>query len=129
MAIIENFEVPKSAQDLPLATEANIPFFILFLASIDPATNQSWCSDVRASLPLLNRIFSDPSGPVVHYTYVGSRAEYKEVPGSRFRSDWDIPYVPTLVRYERTDGSVKEISRLVEGELLNEVQVRSLIAI
>ena len=75
MTIIDNFEVPKSPQELLFPAEANPTFFILFLSSTDPVTKQPWCSDVRASLPLLNKIFSDPSSPAVRYAYVGSRAE------------------------------------------------------
>jgi len=75
MTIIDSFEVPGSPQELQFLAETNATFFILFLASVDPITKQAWCSDVRASLPLLNRIFSDSSSPVVHYAYVGSRAE------------------------------------------------------
>jgi hypothetical protein len=77
MSIIDSFEAPKSPQELlcPVDGGANPTFFILFLSSIDPVTKQPWCSDVRATLPLLNKIFSDSSSPVVHYAYVGSRAE------------------------------------------------------
>ncbi|KAF2437250.1 hypothetical protein P171DRAFT_373896 [Karstenula rhodostoma CBS 690.94] len=129
MAIIDEFEAPKSTQELPVSIQPNAAFFILFLSSTDPATKQPWCSDVRESLPLLNKVFSNPSSPAVHYSYVGSRAEYKEIPGSRFRADWDIQNVPTLARYERADGKVKETGRLVERELLDESRVRALLGV
>jgi hypothetical protein len=76
MPIHDNFQVPSSVQALPLAEDPNASFFILFLASTDEATKQPWCSDVRAALPLLNRIFSAETSPDVHYVYVGQRAEY-----------------------------------------------------
>lgn len=76
MVIVDPFEVPNTAQELQLPTDPNTAFFILFLASIDPQTKQPWCSDVRASLPLLNKIFSSPASPLVHYAYVGQKAEY-----------------------------------------------------
>ncbi|KAF2122570.1 hypothetical protein BDV96DRAFT_481323 [Lophiotrema nucula] len=127
MTIKDNFEVPKSAQELPLPDEPNARFFVLYLSSIDPATNQPWCGDVRRTLPLLNKTFSADPSPEIHYAYVGSRYEYKEVPGSRFRTDWDITRVPTLARYERVNGQVKEVGRLVEGELLDEKRIGGLI--
>ncbi|KAF1938026.1 hypothetical protein EJ02DRAFT_38315 [Clathrospora elynae] len=127
MAIIDNFEVPHSAQELPFPAQPNASFFILFLSSIDPVTKQPWCSDVRDTLPILNKMFSGSSSPTVHYAYVGSRAQYKETSGSRFRIDWNIRNLPTLSRYERSsDGKVKEVGRLVEGELLDEKRTRDL---
>lgn len=73
MPIHDNFEVPASAQALPLKDGDKI--FILFLASTDPATKQPWCSDVRAALPLLNATFSTITSPEVHYVYVGQKLE------------------------------------------------------
>lgn len=35
--------------------------------------------------------------------------------------------MPTLVRYQRVDGEVKETGRLVEGELLDEKKMRNLV--
>jgi hypothetical protein len=79
MAVIDNFEVPNSAQELHLPTGPNAAVFLLFLSSIDPLTKQPWCSDVRACLPPLNKIFSEASSPAICYAYVGSRAECVEV--------------------------------------------------
>lgn len=76
MAIVDPFEVPNTAQELHLPSDPSAAFFILFLASIDPQTKQPWCSDVRASLPLLNKTFLSLASPVVHYAYVGLKAEY-----------------------------------------------------
>lgn len=51
---------------------------------------------------------------------------YKDL-GNRFRTDWQINCIPALVRYERQDGQVNEAGRLVEGELLDETKIQSLI--
>ncbi|KAF2824234.1 hypothetical protein CC86DRAFT_371615 [Ophiobolus disseminans] len=128
MSIDDDFEVPNSAQDLPLATEPDAKFFILYIASTDPATQQPWCSDVRAALPILNQIFSAPSSPEVHYAYVGSKVEFKENPSNRFRTDWNINNIPALVRYQWVGGKVEEVGRLKEDELLDEKRVQDLIA-
>lgn len=50
-------------------------------------------------------------------------------PDNVFRtSKWNVPNVPTLARYERVDGEVKEIGRIIEGELLDKDKVDKLIA-
>ncbi|KAH8732227.1 hypothetical protein GQ44DRAFT_602528 [Phaeosphaeriaceae sp. PMI808] len=126
MAIINPFEVPKSAQELALPDDPNASFLILYIASVDPETSQPWCSDVRAALPVINKIFSDSSAPSVHYVHVGLKAEYKN-PINQFRICWNINCVPALVRYERVGGEVKEVGRLVEGELLDEKRIYNLI--
>lgn len=37
-----------------------------------------------------------------------------------FRMKWEIKAIPTMIRYRRVDGRVKEMGRLVEGELVDE---------
>lgn len=59
--------------------------YLCFLASPDPATGEAWCPDVRAALPLLERVFGGGSeegtdenanGEVVAgYIEVGSKEE------------------------------------------------------
>ncbi|KAH7068929.1 hypothetical protein BKA63DRAFT_494376 [Paraphoma chrysanthemicola] len=128
MAVKDNFMVPASAQELPVGLAPGTAFFILFLASIDPATKQPWCSDVRATLPLLNKIFAAASSPEIRYAYVGSKAEYKD-PVNRFRTQWNINNIPTLSRYQRSDnGKIEEVGRLVETELQDESRVQDLIS-
>ena len=39
---------------------------------------------------------------------------------NNYRTKWNIPGVPTLVRYESVDGTVKETGRLGEEEMLDE---------
>ncbi|KAF2710854.1 hypothetical protein K504DRAFT_429208 [Pleomassaria siparia CBS 279.74] len=126
MPIHDNFQVPASAQALPIPDGSATKFFILFLASTDPTTKQSWCSDVRAALPLLNATFSAKTSPEVHYVYVGQRTEYKS-PDNVYRKNWNINFVPTLARYERVDGEVKETGHLIEGELLDKKRISDLL--
>jgi hypothetical protein len=44
------------------------------------------------------------------------------------RTKWNVNAVPTLVRYQRIDGEVKETGRLVEGELLDQKKLKELVA-
>ncbi|CAO2647106.1 Nn.00g080280.m01.CDS01 [Neocucurbitaria sp. VM-36] len=126
MPIHDDFQAPTSAQALPLLDGPNTKFFVLFLSSIDSATKQPWCSDVRAALPLLDATFSAEDSPEVHYVYVGQKPEYKS-PDNLYRTKWNINSIPTLARYERIGNEVKETSRLVEVELLDKKQIYDLI--
>jgi hypothetical protein len=50
-------------------------------------------------------------------------------PDNVFRSSkWNVPNVPTLARYERLDGEVKEVGRLIEEEILDKERFKKLIA-
>ena len=40
------------------------------------------------------------------------------------RTKWNVKAVPTLVRYQRVEGNVKETGRLVEGELLDQEKLK-----
>ena len=48
-------------------------------------------------------------------------------PNNVFRTKWNVNNVPTLVRYERVDGKVKETGRLTENEILDGQQLQALI--
>jgi hypothetical protein len=48
-------------------------------------------------------------------------------PSNVFRTKWNVNNVPTLVRYERVDGKVKETGRLTENEILDGQQLQALI--
>lgn len=75
MPIIDPFKLPESPQELKILNEPLTNFLILFIASNDPETNLPWCSDVRAALPVTNRIFSGPTAPTVRHARVGLKAE------------------------------------------------------
>jgi hypothetical protein len=64
-----------SPQDLPVPESATAKFFVCFIASIDPATGQPWCSDVRAALPVLEAVFRKEEQLELRYIYVGQKAE------------------------------------------------------
>jgi hypothetical protein len=36
-----------------------------------------------------------------------------------YRTKWNVNNVPTLVRFENVNGTVKETGRLVEGDILD----------
>lgn len=42
------------------------------------------------------------------------------------RTKWNVNAVPTLVRYQRVGGEVRETGRLVEGELLDQKKLNEL---
>ncbi|EMF11892.1 uncharacterized protein SEPMUDRAFT_26035, partial [Sphaerulina musiva SO2202] len=158
MTILKSFPLPSSpsALQIPNEKEKDSPpsnFFIAFLASKDPLTNQPWCPDVRAALPILEATFqetttsqgaegeeekeegkkSTTTPPVVAFIEVGQKTEWKN-PHNVFRTQWNIHNVPVLVRYElvgentaTTTKQVKEVGRLVEGEILDERRLQELV--
>lgn len=192
MTILKSFPLPSSpsALQIPNEKEKDSPpsnfFFIAFLASKDPLTNQPWCPDVRAALPILEATFQEtttsqgaegeegkkeqgkksttPPPPVVAFIEVGQKTEYVFLlfsllfllslscfltifypsflgkqnrwknPHNIFRTQWNIHNVPVLVRYElvgentaTTTKQVKEVGRLVEGEILDERRLQELV--
>lgn len=195
MTILKSFSLPPSpsALQIPNEKEKDSPpskFFIAFLASKDPLTNQPWCPDVRAALPILEATFQEPTtsqgegeegkkegskksttpSPVVAFIEVGQKTEYVfsfflfssfsffpllsssfltlfllawgkqnrwRNPHNVFRTQWNIHNVPVLVRYElvavAVEGNttatkqVKEVGRLVEGEILDERRLQELV--
>jgi hypothetical protein len=76
MPIITDFPLPASPATLNLPTPPNTPFFIAFLASVEPATGKPWCPDVVAALPVLHETFSAEHAPLVAFVEVGQKAEY-----------------------------------------------------
>lgn len=101
MTILKSFPLPSSpsALQIPNEKEKDSPpsnFFIAFLASKDPLTNEPWCPDVRAALPILEATFQEtttsqgeeegekeegkksttPPSPVVAFIEVGQKTEY-----------------------------------------------------
>lgn len=139
MPIITEFTLPPSQDALALPADSNSAFFIAFLASPDPATGEPWCPDVRASLPHLKAAFSGENAPQVAFVEVGQKPEYVEQniqdyisstdsiyrwkdPSNTYRTDWKVGGVPTLVRYERVDGKVKDVGRITEVEILDQAQ-------
>lgn len=92
MPIRKTFEAGLSATaaNAPNLTEAvnttvqNTPgldelrFYVAFISSYDPVARQSWCSDVRASLPKLEAAFAGETQPDLIYIHVGLRPEFVE---------------------------------------------------
>ena len=82
MPVQDPFQIPNSAQDLPLANDPHATFFLNFIASISPETKQPWCPDVRAALPLIDAAFSADNAPEVGYVHVGQKPEYVNAAGA-----------------------------------------------
>ncbi|KAI9147241.1 Thioredoxin domain-containing protein C21C3.12c [Paramyrothecium foliicola] len=121
MPAVNGFSLPASPAALAPSQDT---FFIAFITSDDPSTGQAWCPDVRAALPHLKAAFSEASSPDVAFVQVGQRPEWKD-PSNVFRTKWNVNNVPSLVRYERADGQVKETGRLVEDEILDEQRLKA----
>ncbi|CAI6327480.1 unnamed protein product [Periconia digitata] len=123
MPINQSFQLPATAQDLPLAASAKSPLYLVFVSSIHPETGLSWCPDVRAAMPIIEAAFNkdERKGLELGIVEVGQRPEWKE-PTNVFRTQWNVHNVPCLVRYERKgeDGSVVETGRMIEEEFLKE---------
>ncbi|KAM0723077.1 hypothetical protein Q7P37_001277 [Cladosporium fusiforme] len=124
MPIIRNFAAPRSISQLEIP--ANSAFFIAFLASKDPTTQRPWCPDVVAALPTLEATFQGGNAPTVAFVEVGQRPEWKDSKNV-FRTNWNVNNVPALVRFEKAGDTVKEIGRLIEGEILDEERRQQLL--
>jgi hypothetical protein len=72
MPILTDFKLPASPAKLEASKET---LFLAFIASNDPATGQSWCPDVRAAMPVLQKTFSSDDGSELAYVEVGQRPE------------------------------------------------------
>jgi hypothetical protein len=49
-------------------------------------------------------------------------------PNNVFRTVWNVHNVPALLRFEHTSDGVKEVGRLIEGEILDEQRLNSLVS-
>lgn len=49
-------------------------------------------------------------------------------PKNVFRTEWKVNNVPALVRYEKTSEGVKEVGRLIEGEILDQQRLEKLVS-
>ncbi|KAL2839094.1 hypothetical protein BJY01DRAFT_219412 [Aspergillus pseudoustus] len=128
MPILTDFIPPSSAKALDLPTVSKgAPFFISFHASVEPNTGKPWCPDVVAALPVLREAFSPDHAPNVAFVEVGQRPEWRD-PKNIFRTKWNLTAVPTLVRFESVDGTVKEVGRLVEGQILDRARLSKFIS-
>ncbi|KAJ4289887.1 hypothetical protein N0V90_011220 [Kalmusia sp. IMI 367209] len=126
MPVQDPFQLPESVEDLPVPNEEKATFFLNFISSTHPETKESWCPDVRAALPIIGAAFA-AEGTKVGYVHVGQRPEWKDLTNVH-RTKWNVNAVPTLVRYQRVNGEVKETGRLVESELLDQMKLVHLVA-
>lgn len=49
-------------------------------------------------------------------------------PNNVYRTVWKVNNVPALLRFEKTSEGVKEVGRLIEGEILDEQRLISLVS-
>ncbi|KAL3475451.1 hypothetical protein BJX99DRAFT_259397 [Aspergillus californicus] len=124
MPVLHHFKLPSSPALLSLPPTS--PTFISFLASPDPTTGKPWCPDVVAAIPVLTEAFSAPHAPQVAFVEVGQKDAWKDL-SNVYRTTWNVSNVPTLARYESVDGAVKEVGRLVEGQILDRARLSAFI--
>ncbi|KAK7934638.1 hypothetical protein PG985_000133 [Apiospora marii] len=125
MPIVQKFDLPESPEALSISYPK--PVFLLFIASKDPATGQSWCPDVRASLPHIEAAFSADDAPTVGFVEVGQRPEWRERTNV-FRTKWNVNNVPTLARFELVKGKVVEKGRMTEDGIMNPETLKAFMA-
>ncbi|EAW14637.1 DUF953 domain protein [Aspergillus clavatus NRRL 1] len=118
MPFITDFQLPSSAAQLEFPKDAQA-LFIVFVTSDDPVTGQSWCPDVRAAWPVLEATFSPADAPRLAVVEVGQKPEWKD-PQNIYRTNWKVPCIPTLIRYERVHEETVETGKLLEGEILDQ---------
>mmetsp|Transcript_18635 Transcript_18635/g.56285 ORF Transcript_18635/g.56285 Transcript_18635/m.56285 type:complete len:514 (+) Transcript_18635:178-1719(+) len=99
---------PCTVEEFPSA-KRRLPFFpaphlVLFRASDDPATGESWCPDVRRTLPAVEAAVAEAGGTLLQ-VLVGDRPTWKS-PDHPFRTDMrlHIGGVPTLLHWT-SDGA------------------------
>ncbi|RDW72706.1 uncharacterized protein DSM5745_07878 [Aspergillus mulundensis] len=127
MPVLSAYTLPATTDGLQVHLSPNgVRFFLSFHASVDPATQKPWCPDVVAAIPHLLEVFVPSSAPTVGFVHVGQKPEWKE-PTNVFRTKWNVNNIPTLVRFERVDGCVKETGRLVEAEILDREKLREFV--
>ncbi|KAJ4983984.1 hypothetical protein SVAN01_10539 [Stagonosporopsis vannaccii] len=127
MPIQDHYQIPPSAQDLPVPDSPNATLYVAFISGTDPVTNQPWCPDVRAALPRLQKAFASEDAPQLLYVHVGQKPEWKDLENV-YRKKWDVKAVPQLVRYQRIDGEVKATGKLVENEVNDDMKLQGFVA-
>lgn len=142
MPILKSFPLPSSpsALQIPNEKEKDSPpsnfFFIAFLASKDPLTNQPWCPDVRAALPILEATFQEPTTsqgegkkeeggkksttppPVVAFIEVGQKVEYVFSFFFLFfflLSSSSFSHIFIFFLWEKTDGKIPTTCSVLNG--------------
>ncbi|RVD89134.1 uncharacterized protein DFL_000154 [Arthrobotrys flagrans] len=106
------------------------PLYIIFIASPDPATDAPWCPDVRAALPIFNRVFEESEEELSVVTVqVGDKPAWKDA-NNVFRREWGISAIPTVGKYSVIDvdgQSIVAVRMLVENDCADEDKLRAFI--
>lgn len=99
MPVTPNATVPESAKLLELSNEPKAKLFLCFISSIDPVSKLSWCPDVRAALPVIEKAF--PAGGLeVALVEVGMRPEYVTSCSWNLQSEDRLRNVLTVLQME-----------------------------
>jgi hypothetical protein len=49
-------------------------------------------------------------------------------PKNAYRTEWKVFNTPALLRFEKTSEGVKEVGRLIEGEILDQERLEKLLS-
>ncbi|KAF3223650.1 hypothetical protein TWF192_010034 [Orbilia oligospora] len=121
---------PTTTLQTYLETLSQRPLYIFFIASSDPVTNTPWCPDVRAAIPVFNRVFEEVEEELLVVTVeVGGKDEWKDA-NNVFRTEWGVGAIPTVGKYSIIDvegQSIVAVRMLVENDCADEEKLRAFI--
>lgn len=83
MPILASYTLPIAPTLIPLpfptqpgeSSTNTTKFYIAFIASKRPDTNEAWCSDVRAALPVIRGVFDKAEREECAFVEVGGEDE------------------------------------------------------
>ncbi|PRQ73140.1 hypothetical protein AAT19DRAFT_15893 [Rhodotorula toruloides] len=79
------------------------PHFLIFFASIDPATGKPWCPDCSEVQSEVDRLVPESRSTLV---FVGDRTEWKKPDNPWRNAPFNISRIPTIIRVEQGGDQV-----------------------
>ncbi|KAK6329907.1 hypothetical protein TWF718_003334 [Orbilia javanica] len=121
---------PTTSLQTHLESLSPSPLYIFFVASPDPITNTPWCPDVRAAIPVFEKVFEEEGEElVVSKVEVGDKVAWRDQ-NNVFRREWGITAIPTLGKYSivNVEGQdIVAVRMLVENDCADEEKLRTFI--
>lgn len=101
--------VYRGSLDQDALTTLGSPGYIAFFSDLKKdGSGQLWCPDCRGSVSAIESVFGGASSPQAHYVYA-DYASWKETrPGKlhKFKTEFDVQCVPTIIRFEQVSIKV-----------------------
>nr|XP_031857971.1 uncharacterized protein CI109_006594 [Kwoniella shandongensis]KAA5525043.1 hypothetical protein CI109_006594 [Kwoniella shandongensis] len=120
MTITEtNYPPPDEA----IASKDGEPVFLIFFSNVE--NGQMWCPHCRDVKGIVNSAFEGRSKPKGVITYIGSFAQWKNVPSHPARLKYGVKFVPTIIKLENG----KETARVEKPGILNTEQFESFLGV